>query len=349
MSKRTNALNPGLAFSNVDNAYTAGIMATRYDINMGGMMDNDNPAVLLVDSRDRNHDVYPQPSEYVIKLDPPYKEVVSVELVMADIPNSGYVIDESHNLIHFQDTDAMAATGNYITAEIPIGNRTIDDICDKIEEQMTAASAISGGGYTYTCTVNEHTNLVTIAQDPPSSQAFNLLFAGIPEKTDPPSYRKNGVYTGKYRSMYRERSIGKVIGFLRSDYTGAHTYTGTYTYDLKPYKYIALFINNNLSNGSFNRVDAPNSKVKDAFCIIPLDSESSNFEYAKNFDSCENAKFIKYFTEPVPEINELNLRFADADGNLFNFTGRDHTLLFEIRSNTRRGMFTESSMKKREK
>lgn len=348
MSKRTNALNPGLQFSNVDAAYTGTVMPTRYDINLGGMMDNDNPAVLLIDSRDRNHDVYPTPNEYVIKLDPPYKEVVSIELVMADIPNSGYVIDTSHNFIHFQDTNAMVAANSYLTAEIPIGNRTITDICDNIEEQMIAVSASLGGAYTYVCSANEHTGLVTITQDPPG-EVFNLLFAGIPEKTDPPSHKKNGVYTGKYRSMYRARSIGKVIGFLRADYTGSFTYTGTYTYDLKPYKYIALFINNNLSNGSFNRVDAPNSKVKDAFCIIPLDSESSNFEYAKNFDSCENAKFIKFFTEPVSEINELNIKFLDADGNLFNFTGRDHTMLFEVHSNTRRGVFTESSSKKREK
>lgn len=359
-----------LAFSGVDTAYSAGVMpqnypasSTRYDINLGGMQDNDNPAILVIDSRDRNHDIYPSSSEYVVQLDPPYKEVVSAELVMADIPNSGYVIDTTHNQIFFQETTGQELNNEYLTATIPIGNRSISNICENIENAMNEVSGDLGAGAEYECSVNEYNGLVTITQKlAGTSDLFNLLFQGVQEKTDPPSHKKKGpptadgrptmVYCGRYRTLYKERSIGKVIGFERKDYSDktagpGRSHTGTYTYDLKPYKYIALFINNNSTVSSFDRVDAPNSKIKGAFCIVPLDSETTNFEYAKNFDGCDNAKFIKIFTEPVPEISELTIKFVDADGNLFNFNGQNHTLMFEIKSNTRRCGFTESQRKQR--
>jgi len=353
MSKRTNSLNPALSYSTIESAYSTGVMppqyptsGTRYDINLGGLSDNENFATLVVDSNQRNYDIYPNPNEYTLKLDPPYKEVVSVELAMADIPNSGYVIDTSHNLIYFQDTAGQVANNTVLIAEVPIGNRDINNICSNIATAMINASAGTGGaGAEYTCTANQYTGLVTIAQSDPgiSNNVFNLLFMGIREKTDPPNYKTNGVYSGRYRTLYKTRSIGKVIGFERIDYTGSLTYTGTYTYDLKPYKYIALFINNKLTEGSFNRVDATNSTIKGAFCVIPLNKESSNFDFEKNFDGRDNSRLIKYFTEPVPELNELCIKFIDADGNLFNFTGRDHTMVFEIRCNTRRGMFLENN------
>lgn len=349
MSRSNNFLNNHANYgANISQAYTHTVMPsayptghTRYDINLGGMEDSTNPAILLIDSADRNHDVYEQPNKYTLKLDPPYKEVTSIELVTADIPNSGYVVEDTHNKIHFQDTADQVANGTYYTAIVPEGNWTIDDSSDPsirshIEDQMNAESS----GSTYTVTVNSFTNKVTITQTI-GSGIFNLLFEGASEKIGPPAH-KDGVYIGESRTLYRETTIAPLIGFKRMDYTGETTYTGTYSYNLKVDKYIVLFVNKKHNNAKLDRVHSVNDYTKDAFCIVPLDSSINNFKLSKDCNSIDNDRYIKYFTEPIPEINELDIEFRDASGNLFNFNGHDHTLIFEIKSNTRRSAFSES-------
>lgn len=57
------------------------------------------PFVLLVDSRDRNMELYPNPNNYVVQI-PRYRDVLSVELVAADIPHSGFNIDVDSNTLY---------------------------------------------------------------------------------------------------------------------------------------------------------------------------------------------------------------------------------------------------------
>lgn len=57
------------------------------------------PFVLLVDSRDRNMELYPNPNNYVIQI-PRYRDVLSVELVAADIPHTGFNIDVDSNTLY---------------------------------------------------------------------------------------------------------------------------------------------------------------------------------------------------------------------------------------------------------
>lgn len=338
MSKRQNHLNPSLPYSNVNAPFTGIIPDTRYDVTMGPLADNTNPYILVVDSNDRDYSQFPNPNQYNIKLDPPYKEVTSVELVVAKIPDSNYVVDTPFNLIYFQETDAQVLADSYLTAEVPVGNRDISNICTQIETQMNLESV---SGATYTCAVNSFTNLITITQTVAgTSDLFNLSFAGTPEKTSPPNHQKNGVYTGNYRTPYRERSIGPMIGFDREDYTDAVTYTGTFVYNLNIERYVVVFINKTHTTAPLSRVDSLNSNIRDAFCIIPLmNSNTPDFEY---IETDHNFRYVKYFPQPVTELAELKFEFRDQYGNLFNFNGLDHTMVFEIHSSTRNNVFSDA-------
>jgi len=94
---------------------------------------------------------------------------------------------------------------------------------------------------------------------------------------DPPSHQTQGVYTGKFRTLYKNRSIGPVIGFRRENYSGDTSYTGEYAYNLKVNKYIAMFVNKKHNQNHFNRIDSINDNIKGAFTVIPLDSAVNNF------------------------------------------------------------------------
>lgn len=330
--------NHGLPFANVDQAHQGlGMQQTRYDLLYPGMQDNTNPAILVIDSTDRDNNRHPNSNQYTIKLSPVYKQVTCIELVTADIPNSGYVIESSHNVLHFQETTAQFTNNTYLTAVVPAGNRTIENICSVLETKMNQASQT---GATYSCSVDTITNRVTITQTSTgTSELFNLIFEGISVRADPPHHRLNGQYTGSREVLYKERSIGPVIGFKRQNLTDATSYTGGYNYNLKVDKYISMFINK--AQGTFARVDSKNDNVKGAFSVIPLDSSVNNFQYAKDFSTCDNDKYVVYFPQPLPELDEMTIEFRDSFGNLFNFNGHDHMLTFKIHSNTRLNQFKE--------
>ena len=321
----------GAAYTNT--AYPVGnaTSSSRYDRVLKGFENSTNPAILVIDSDDRNREIDEEPNKYTIKLEKQYKDVVSIELVFADVPNSGYVVQSSHNQFHFQETTTQESDGTYLTAEINEGNFPIDDTTggESVRGNLeTALNAAGENGYTYTVSLNEYTNKITIAQDNGGdpSAVFNLLFLG----------KSQNDRFNKMRKLYKDRTIAPMIGFKRANYTGDTSYTAPMAYNLKVNKFISLFAR---AAEDLDRVDSTNSKVSGALCILPFDSSLNNFQHSKNCDSVDNDRYIKYFTEPVPSINEIDIEFRDMYGELFEFNGHNHVLIFEVMSQTRGSIF----------
>lgn len=84
---------------------------------------------LFVDSRDRNYNIYPTASKFEVPLKEEYKYVKSINLVMAQIPNSQYLINNSNNQLEYYignnskgDTETLyIETGMYPDAN-PVNN-----------------------------------------------------------------------------------------------------------------------------------------------------------------------------------------------------------------------------------
>ncbi len=318
-------LNLGHSGTNMNVAYKTYNNDTQYDMVFGKPDNAYNPAIVAISSEDRDMNKYPDIAEYSIDLSESYREITSIELVLADIPNTGYVVEDTRNLLHFQDTQEQIDNDSYYTIELPIGNYPIDadsglSIRKNIEDMMTAASS---NGSIYEVSINNYTNIITIEQTS-GSQIFSLLFEGRKENHD----------GGKKTTKYKERSIGPMLGFKQQNYTGDLVYSGLYSYNLTIDNYIVMFVN------SYGRVDSNNSNIKDAFCIIPLDTTINNFSYAKNCDFIRNDRYIKVFSSVKPDLNKVKIRFTDPRGNLYNFNGHDHILMFEISSRTRNGKYT---------
>lgn len=315
-------------FANYENAFKVSQKTSRYDIALTGLANSTNPAILVIDSANRNTDKYPEPNNYTIRFPKQYKEVTSLELLVASIPNSGYVIESGHNLFHYQETTAQVLADEYYTVELPIGNWSISEIASNLATELTDQSTLEGNNYIYTVTVNTHTNQITISQNNGSdpNAVFNMLFRGNIETC----------IDGSSRTLYRKGSIAKMLGFSKQDYTGSFSYTGDYAYDLVQDKYIVLDLGKNNS-----RTDSTNQTVQDSFCIIPLNLAVNNFQYNKDCDGIANDRYIKFFSEPIPSFEQISIKFLNSDGDLFNFNGHDHFLEFEIVSDTRRGRFIE--------
>ena len=154
--------------------------------NTGGRV----PTTLLIDSRDRNYQHYPNPQEYKIDLKRKYFDVVAIELKKGMIPQSGLYINEQNNLIHFNESIA----DDYLTATIPVGFYTQAELFTAIE---TAMNDVGDSTYTVSLTVKKQVRIKSDITG--GNNYFVLLFGAI-----------NG--------KFPERSMGPLLGFEPKNY-----------------------------------------------------------------------------------------------------------------------------------
>tara|TARA_B100000678_G_scaffold291086_1_gene306145 strand:+ start:569 stop:2215 length:1647 start_codon:yes stop_codon:yes gene_type:complete len=260
---------------------------------------------VVIDSRDRNYDLFSSTSQYEIELNNVYKDIVSIELISAEIPHSGYIINASNNEIHFIETNTQTSTNTYYTATIPQGNYTESELATTIGEQMTTA-----GQSTYTVTVDTTSRKMSIASNlTGGDNIFSLIFRGNTEK-----------YEDNTRYLYKERSIGSILGFIRNDLSGSASYTGQNQYNINGENYILLHIDN-LSN-----MEGRGYGVSNSFAKITLTSDKNK----TRFYNMNEYITKKIFNPPLGKLNQLFIKFKKYDGGLYDFGGIEHSLFFKI-------------------
>lgn len=169
------------------------------------------PDTEIIRSEDRNFTLYPEPGKYVIKLKDVYKNVTSVTLYNASIPNTAHLVAEDNNLIYFRETECER-----LVAEIPVGDY------DKIEDLMTAISSAmtnvsmkkngAGNHSVYTANVDNLTTKIFISSNlNGGDHIFSLDFYGGSEPHD-----------NRTRAIYPHNSMGKIIGYPRKNFKYAN-------------------------------------------------------------------------------------------------------------------------------
>lgn len=262
---------------------------------------------LLIDSRDRNQTDYPNPNNYQIDLNEEYKDILSVSLISSNVPKSQYLINSSNNVLNFIDVNSTE-----FEVQIPIGNYTITELTNQITSSLNAA----GSANTFSVSSNSKTNKITIS----SASNFQLLFNGGTE-----------TYNNSTRTIYKENSIGKLIGFSMTDLSGSNSYTSQNQYDLNGPTYVLLHIN------ELNNLDGIKNSIKDAFAKIPFDTNQNEYKFFKESNDYE---VITEFSPPLAKLAQLNIRFLNYDNSLYDFGGLDHTFLLKIkRLNQSQGYF----------
>jgi len=265
--------------------------------------------IVSVDSRDRNTDAYANPNTFKIDLNTTYKNVYCIELISAIIPKSEYVINSNNNVIYFSENG-----GSEISATISEGNYTIDELVTEIGTVMTNASAISGSSWTYTASVNSKTNKITITSGNPAN-LFELYFNGGTEK-----------YSNTERTVYKQYSVGTVIGFTKTDLSGTYTYTGTNQYNLNGETYILLKLDN---IGNLSGTETSKNSISGSFTKINLNTTQNDFKYYNN----KEEYISKYeLSSPIGKLDQLNISFYNYEGSLYSFNGLENSLLFRIKT-----------------
>lgn len=256
---------------------------------------------LIIDSRARNQDLYPETNDYQVELANEYRDILEIELLSANIPKSAYNINASNNTIHFD------VGGTEYTASVSSGNYNITDLLSELETAMNA----SGSGVTFTLTEDTRTNKITIS----GTGAFDLLFNGGQEPIG-----------NQFRSIYKDSSIGYNLGFRRTDLTGLTTYTAQNIYNIAGENYILLYIKEleNLETSDINY-----NNISQSFTKINLNTDYNTVKFHS-----ANAEYYSriLFKSPLQKLSQMIIRFYNYNGTLYDFNGLEHSLYFRIKT-----------------
>ena len=239
--------------------------------------DNDtndfNTSIVVVDSRNRDYNKYPDPNNYVIKLSTDYKRVKEIELLYTSIPRSQYLINDNNNIIYlnfngnnfiitinkgnyFQDKDgtAIVSSSNSISTE----SFTSQNLDYKINTTLNKYNSIKNY---IQCLYNHNTQKYYFYNSNYDSGNvlsatdildFSLDFRGNISKI---SNIENGKeYILEEKQLYKEKSIGNILGFnaIPNNLRNGPIYTNS---EKKYINFIFTNYGNNKAQISFNLSD----------------------------------------------------------------------------------------------
>jgi hypothetical protein len=247
----------------------------------------------VIDSRDRNWDVNPNPNQYEIQLTRGLHNIISIELLSAEIPKTDYIINQYNNKLYFEETN-----GTELTATITIGDYTIAQLLVELKTQLEAI-----GGSTYT--VVESGRLITITSD---------LSGG------------GGVFHLNFNNT--TNSIARKIGFEEQQFTGSSNYTSSMDVimDEPEQVYLEIFNLNNIHTLSdwkdkfiLLSLNCPRGEYEYIKNYVNNDGDIIDNEY-------------RYDTQTPTDLRKLNIVFRNKQTKqLYDFNGRDHNLHFRVK------------------
>jgi len=287
---------------------------------------------VIVDSRQRNYSIYETPSEYLIELMEPHRNVERIELIAAMMPKTEYNINSENNLL------LVTIGGPYNKLYLTPGQYLIGS------NVRGSVNYISNGDQPVFGLISELNRLLkTVDID------FNVYLATLPQPNgtgNNASVLNRIVITNTSKqfsidftnSLYSSGSPFRVMGFLKQIYTSApnsvqiyghsdsckctsaelqnattHTIThnalaGIYDYNLKDDpKYIIMQLE--FGNKSADRVESADIATNQKFAIIIYDSNDPDN--------------IQTYSSTLNQNGEVKLAIDRSPGNLKALKGTD--------------------------
>ena len=293
---------------------------------------------LHIDSRDRDTTQHPNSNEYVINFQKygfdQFWNVVSVELLCADIPKSEFNVHSGNNFIDFQmlgvDYSVQNPGGMYSSGTSSVDTR---GLCRGIADALNASGA--PGTFTVTLVVpptasgtasdilphTPATHPATLADNLPTSQWANIQ---ITHSTT----NFTLLFSTGENKQYSAREI---MGFAESDYTSAaNALTAPYYYSLTTSPgYVNLDIKE-----LDQRLDSTDNNMQNTFAVIYFDSGYNN-NVNRPVNPIRGYEFgkIEKVCNPVrKQLSRFTIKFYKRGGKLYDFHNRENSLKFVIRT-----------------
>lgn len=291
---------------------------------------------IIVDSRDRvfsggatnaSGDLLPLNNDYFVQFPAPYKNVYSVKLKSAEIPYSFYTFNSQGlggNItnvpndctgLNVNGVMTVSYGGTAYTVTLSNGNYTLSGDSSfpaaggQFEAAVKAALDSTGGGATFTVSVNPATHRMTIT----SATAFQLMNA----------YDSNNRVTSNNTFW----GLGYFLGFQKVNTTAGTSATGAYPVQLHPYNYILMemdFIN------KYDETPLENKRsgnVDNVFAKIQLNSNAFTTIFDSEFSTFEQRSILN---PPINKLQNIHVKWRHHDGTPVNFNNVEHSYTLEL-------------------
>lgn len=244
-----------------------------------------------IDSRDRNFDVHPSSSEFVVDLPESIRNVSSAVLVTAELPLMYYVFSQGRG----NTSLTVVVDGVSKTVAIPDGNYTTAAMATALKAALDTAFS-----KTFTVTID------------PSSQKCTIAVTGVV------------AVDGRGATKATEWGLGYYLGFPRNVLTsGTNSVSGTRVANLNPENYILLDIQELNSISQCAMYDAGGSGRK-IFAKVPL--TGNNYSY--NF--YDKAVTYVEQRPQLTKVDRLHVSLRFHDGSLVDLNGSEWSFSVEF-------------------
>lgn len=269
---------------------------------------------IYVDSRDRYYNNYPNSNEYIVDLAYGFKDVISLELISADIPKTQYNVHSNNNTLYLNKTNGasdadLKVKSNYTAVTIDVGNYSSSDLVTALQTKIRAFT-----GTNATVTLDAKT------------QKLSLGVLGADFRI----YLNDSVSssTGATKLEPTSGSLANMLGFsANTQYISASgaSLAASGSINMNGENYIVLKIDN------IDRTEGSNNTFRGAFAKLSVaDKSYGDIKQLKVSDF--GAKCIEVFNPYLGRLNKLKLSFYNHDGTLYDFNGAEHCLAFEVRT-----------------
>lgn len=257
---------------------------------------------IVVDSRDRDMQLFPDAAKYEISLLEEIQDVTSLELLTCDVPMVTYTVTEFNNALRVSFPGFPAA----VAAALDVGDYSAADLAAEVQAKLCAAalafSDVTDASLFRVEYVARTDNYVVRCKRP-----FSLAFDDAPKRA----------------GYFAPTTCARLLGFGPATYESqgaaaedalfTHRVRAPFRRDFTSDRYAILHI-----EPAYVNYNALNGAIDKSFAIIPRDSTASNL-------MCDETR-RKDFKPPVARFSKVRIAFLDSAGRPYNFHNRDHRL-----------------------
>lgn len=256
---------------------------------------------VIVDSRDRNHQLFPNPAKYEISLDEELQDVTTLELVGVELPMVSYLVRAKNSRLEY----VYGPTGTRTTATLRTGDYTPVELAMEVQRALTAS--IGDANSMRVSYVSRLDNFEIRGK-----KTFTLFFS----HHDKPGH-------------YAVDTAARLLGFGMLEYASTtdsandplflESVVSPFRKDFETDRYAILHI-----EPAYVNYSSVNNTINKSFAIIPRRSIDMNL--------CAEQLRKKEFRPPVPKFAKLRISILDPTGELYDMHNRDHRLELRFKS-----------------
>jgi hypothetical protein len=234
--------------------------------------------------------MYPSGSSYTLHLTNPIKNIVRIDLVAAQIPNTMYNVTDGSNFVSINSLNISISPGYY----------SADGLANALMNAAGNGISISfiqdEGKYLFS---NASSFVLTALTQEAQKTLGITVVNGDKLGSEFPVY----VNDPRYNTMYIGKS-SQIINLIVNEYTFL---------DIQEFRTTSVLDAKKLINGT-----TEGASIRSSFGMVPMDVPGGEI---KNYKETSDYKQYVEYDYPIVKLDRLTVQWIDKQGQLLNFNG----------------------------